>query len=288
MNDPATERDPVSGYKTTGHNWNGITELNSPVPRAVWAFMLVSHVAALIILVLMPAIPLGRSYTKGLLGLESGQMVDAAVAVAKGARAPFVDAIKGKDFQSLQADAVLKPFIMTTGATLFGDNCAACHGAKGIGNVGFPVLRDRDWLWGDAPDTIYETLRVGINSPHPDTRYAQMPAFGRDELLTKTQIETLVQYVIGLSTPGYLATPEVTTLFMDNCASCHGEGGVGNIEVGAPKLTDTIWQYGGSAEAIRTTLRLGRQGQMPAWEDRLDEADRKILTLYVLALGQKK
>lgn len=288
MSDEAPPRDPVSGYKTTGHHWNGITELNSPVPRSVWAFMVVAHVAALIILILMPAIPLGRSYTKGLLGLQSGQMVDAAVASADAKRAPFMDAIAAKDFAVIQADATLMPIVQTTGATLFGDNCAACHGALGAGGPGFPRLNDADWLWGNAPDTIHETLRAGINSLHPETRYAQMPAFGRDELLTKAQIEILVPHVIGLSVPGSVTTPDATTLFAENCASCHGVAGAGLIDVGAPNLTDDIWQYGGSAEAIRTTLRYGRQGQMPAWEDRLTEAERKILTLYVLNLGGSK
>ena len=131
-------------------------------------------------------------------------------------------------------------------------------------------------------------MRVGINSTHPDTRYAQMPAFGHDELLTRAQIETLIPYVIGLGTPATVPVPEAVTLFTENCASCHGEAGKGLIEVGAPNLTDAVWQYGGSADAIRATLRNGRQGLMPAWEGRLTEADRKILTLYVLDLGAAK
>ena len=288
MSEHPPERDPVSGYLTTGHDWNGITELNAPVPRAVWGFMIVAHVAAILVLILMPAIPLGRSYTAGLLGLSSGAMVDAAVAKAKAVRAPFMDAIIAKDFATLQKDAALMPFVQTTGATLFADNCAACHGAQGVGGPGFPRLNDADWLWGNAADTIYETLRVGINSAHPETRYAQMPAFGHDELLTKDQINLLVPYVMALSSPGSATTPEATALFAENCVSCHGENGAGLIEVGAPNLTDTIWQYGGSAEAIHTTLQRGRQGQMPTWEQRLTPAERKILTLYVLDLGGGK
>ena len=283
--DHTPERDPVTGYRTTGHQWNGITELNAPVPRAVWGFMTVTHVVALVILILMPAIPLGRSYTKGLLGLQSGEMVDAEVAAAQSAKAPFMTAVLSNSFAATQADATLMPIVKTTGASLFGDNCAACHGQQGGGGPGFPRLNDDDWLWGNAAETIHETLRVGINVAHPETRYAQMPAFGRDELLTRAQIELLVPHVIGLSTPGAATTPEATVLFAENCASCHGETGAGMIEVGAPNLTDDIWQYGGDAEAIRATLRYGRQGQMPAWETRLTEAERKVLTLYVLTLG---
>lgn len=155
----------------------------------------------------------------------------------------------------------------------------------GGGGPGFPRLNDADWLWGNDPDTIYETLRVGINSTNPETRYAQMPAFGHDELLTREQIDLLVPYVMALSSPATATTPEGTTLFAENCASCHGENGGGLIEMGTPNLTDSVWQYGGSAEAIHATLQMGRQGQMPSWDPRLTDADRKILTLYVLGLG---
>ena len=284
----APERDPVSGYLTTGHAWNGITELNSPVPRAVWGFMAVAHVAALVILILMPAIPLGRSFTQGLLGTNDGQRVDAQVAAAAAVRAPWTDAILATDFAAIKADPALMQIVRSTGAPLFGSNCAACHGVLGGGNAGFPRLNDADWLWGNDLETIHETLRVGINSTHLDTRYAQMPAFGRDELLTREQIETLIPYVIGLGAPATVPVPEAVTLFTENCASCHGAAGKGLIEVGAPNLTDAVWQYGGSADAIRATLRNGRQGLMPAWEGRLTEADRKILTLYVLDLGVAK
>ncbi len=284
----APERDPVSGYLTTGHAWNGITELNSPVPRAVWGFMTVTHVVGVALLILMPAIPLGRSFTGGLLGLDEGQRVDAAVRGAAAVRAPWTDAILTADFAAIQADSGLMRIVRSSGAPLFGSNCAACHGALGAGNPGFPRLNDADWLWGRDPDVIHETLRVGINVAHPDTRYGVMPAFGRDELLTKDQIETLVPYVMALSAPGTDTTPEAVTLFAENCASCHGAAGAGLIELGSPNLTDAIWQYGGSADAIRATLRHGRQGQMPAWETRLTEADRKILTLYVLDLGAVK
>lgn len=279
------ERDPVSGYLTTGHAWNGITELNAPVPRAVWGFMTVTHVVGVALLILLPAIPLWRSFSPGLLGLDEAQRVDAAVASAAAVRAPWTDVFLATDFAAIQSDSALMRIVRSSGGPLFGSNCAACHGGLGVGNAGFPRLNDADWLWGNDPEIIHETLRVGINVAHPDTRYAVMPAFGQDELLTRDQIETLVPHVMALSAPGTAKTPEAVNLFAENCASCHGEAGKGLIELGAPNLTDGIWQYGGSADAIRTTLRHGRQGQMPAWEDRLTETDRKILTLYVLDLA---
>ena len=280
------ERDAHSGYLTTGHEWNGITELNSPVPRAVWGFLTVTHVVALIIVILLPAIPLWSTYSKGLLGWDQHTAVNAAVAAAVQNRSDWTAQIASKSYAVVQADPALMDLVQSTGATLFGTNCAACHGTGGVGGPGFPNLADADWLWGNAPDTIAETLRVGINSAHPDSRIAQMLAFGHDDILSRAEVTALVPHVIGLSAPGTVPDANAATLFADNCASCHGADAKGLKDVGAPNLTDDIWLYGGDAAAVRTSLWSGRQGQMPAWEARLTDVDRKILTLYVLELGR--
>ena len=279
-------RDLPSGYLTTGHAWNGITELNSPVPRAVWWFLAVTHVAALAYLVLFPAIPLGFTYTKGLLGTNQHIEVNAAVATAVQTRSGWTAQIAALPYAEIQADPALMQIVRGTGATLFGTNCAACHGRTALGGPGFPNLTDADWLWGNDPETIAETLRVGINGTHPDSRIAQMPAFGHDEILSKAEVAALVPHVIGLSVPGTVPDPAAATLFAENCAACHGENGKGLIDVGAPNLTDDIWLYGGDPGSVRATLWTGRQGQMPSWEARLTATDRKILTLYVLDLGR--
>jgi cytochrome c oxidase cbb3-type subunit III len=284
MSDPI--RDLHSGYLTTGHEWNGITELNSPVPRPVWWFMSLTHLAALACIILFPAIPLWYTASKGLLGTDQYSAVDAAVAKAVDARRDWTAQIAALPFADIQADPSLMSIVQQTGRTLFGTNCAACHGTDGLGGPGFPNLADEDWLWGDDPEIIAETLRVGINARHPDTRASQMPAFGRDELLTKDQVAALVTHVMGLSVPGTVADPVTASMFAENCASCHGENAKGMIDAGGPNLTDDIWLYGGDADAIRATIWNGRQGQMPAWEPRLTDTDRKILTLYVLDLGK--
>ncbi len=278
-------RDPHSGYLTTGHVWNGITELNSPVPRAVWWFLGVTHVAALLIILLWPAIPLWFTATKGLLGTDQHSEVNAAVAEAVRVRSAWTDQIAALPYAAIQADPALMAITRSTGATLFGTNCAACHGTVAQGGPGFPNLTDADWIWGGDPEAIMETLRVGINVSHPDSRIAQMLAFGRDEILSRAEVELLVPYVSGLSDPATIPDPAAVTLFADNCAACHGDDAKGLPDVGAPNLTDTIWLYGGDAESVHATLWNGRQGQMPAWEGRLSETDRKILTLYVLDLG---
>ena len=283
-------RDPHTGYLTTGHEWDGITELNSPVPRPVWWFLSVTHLAALACIILLPAIPLWFTYSKGLLGTDQHSALNAAVAVATDRRSDWTARIADTPYADIQADPALMTIVRDTGATLFGTNCSACHGTGAMGGPGFPNLTDADWLWGSDPDAIAETLRVGINVAHPESRIAQMPAFGHDESLTRSEVALLVDYVIGLSAPetdlNPAPNPAAATLFADNCAACHGEQGRGQIETGTPNLTDTLWLYGGDAVAIRATLWTGRQGQMPAWEGRLTETDRKILTLYVLDLGQ--
>lgn len=280
------ERDAHSGYLTTGHEWNGITELNSPVPRAVWGFMTVTHVVAIILLILLPAIPLWSTYSKGLLGFDQHSAVNAAVATAQQNRSDWTAQIASQPFGAIQTDPALMGIVQGTGATLFGTNCAACHGSAGLGGPGFPNLADADWLWGNDPEIIAETLRVGINADHPDTRIAQMLAFGHDEILSRADVTALAPHVIGLSVPGTVPDPAAATLFAENCASCHGEGGQGLQEIGAPNLTDAIWLYGGDEASVRGTLWNGRMGQMPAWEARLTDVDRKILTLYVLDLAK--
>ena len=276
------ERDPVSGYLTTGHEWNGIKELNSPVPRIVFAFMVVTHLYALVAWVLLPTWPLGQTFTKGVLGIDQKTAVAADLATANAARAGWVDMLASADFDTLRADPDLMARALATAGPLYGQNCQACHGAGGIGGPGFPRLNDDIWLWGGTADEIATTLRVGINSVHPDTHFAQMPAFGRDELLTRAEISVLTDYVLTLGN-GVIPedASEGAVLFQINCAACHGEDARGIDGTGAPNLTDADWVYGGDATIIRQTLIAGRQGQMPSWQSRLTEAEIRAMALYV-------
>ena len=276
------ERDPVSGYLTTGHEWNGIKELNSPVPRIVFAFMVVTHLYALVAWVLLPTWPLGQTFTKGVLGIDQKTAVAADLATATAARAGWVDVLASAEFDTLRADPDLMARALATAGPLYGQNCQACHGAGGIGGPGFPRLNDDIWLWGGTADDIATTLRVGINSAHPDTHFAQMPAFGRDELLSRAEISVLTDYVLTLGN-GVIPedASEGAVLFQTNCAACHGEDARGIEGTGAPNLTDADWVYGGDATSIRQTLMAGRQGQMPSWQSRLTEAEIRAMALYV-------
>ena len=177
--------------------------------------------------------------------------------------------------------------VRQTGHTLFADNCAACHGSQGKGQAGFPNLAAAVWQWGGEPATIASTLRTGINSAHPDSRVSQMPAFGTGGVLPKADIDSVADYVLSLSHPAREETKFAAgkAIFAANCVTCHGDDAKGNVELGAPNLTDEIWLYGGKKANVVETITRGRQGHMPTWEARLSEVQRKILALYVVNLG---
>jgi cytochrome c oxidase cbb3-type subunit 3 len=286
------EVDPVTGEETTGHEWNGIKELDTPVPRGILWFIVVTHLFALVWWVLMPAFPLGWTYTKGILGIDQREVVEQAILDGQAAREPWEAQIAALPFDDIQSDETLMAHVAESGRQLFGDNCAACHGLNGTGRSNYPDLADGDWLWGDgSPEAIAETMRVGINSRHEETRMSQMPAFGRDAMLGRPEIRQVAQYVYSLSHPETSTAENVDTmaagqqLFIDNCSGCHGEGALGNAEVGAPNLTDQAWIYGGSLEQIIESLHGGRTGHMPTWDERLTPTEIKTMALYVYALG---
>lgn len=281
------ERDPHSGYLMTGHEWNGIKELNTPVPWAVYFFLALAVVFSVVLWVLMPAFPTGTSYTKGLLGTDQRIIVADDLKQAAAGRAAWANRVETEDFAAVQGDPHLMAFVRETGRTLFGDNCAACHGRTAQGGKGFPILTTSSWLWGGDPEAIAETIRVGINSSHPETRISQMLAFGRESVIPREDVENVVAYVRSLSNQADVPVEKVTAgkeVFAANCASCHGENGAGMTDVGAPNLTDAFWIYGGDPESVFDTVWNGRQGHMPTWESRLSALDRKILTLYLVDL----
>lgn len=285
------ERDKYTGHMTTGHEWNGIKELNTRVPRVIWITLSLAFVFAVICWILYPAWPLGVTYTKGLLETNQHIRVDKDVERAIDSRAVWTDKIISLDYGQIQDDPNLMKIVRETGQTLFLDNCAACHGRTANGGPGFPSLRDKAWLWGGTPEAISETIRVGINASNDDTRMSQMLAFGHDQMLTRNQIDDVINYVLSLNKSaaqhdvGEASIASGKTVFLENCASCHGENAEGSIEVGAPNLTDDHWIYGGTRQAIFTTVWKGRMGQMPSWQGRLSAVDQKILTLYLLDLG---
>ena len=283
------ERDPLSGHKTTGHEWNGIKELNTPVPKPVWFFLIVTALFAVGYWILMPAWPTGTGYTRGLLGASDRTRVLEQRRESALSRADWLKHVETTPYVTLLTDPVALELIRHDGAQLFGDNCSVCHGADGRGVKGFPSLADRDWLWGGEPETVAETIRVGVNSTHPDTRASEMIAFGAGGILDPTQVANVADYVMSLSVPSFgRAKPNAVRagreVYDANCVPCHGADGKGNQSLGVPNLTDLAWINGSDWESVYTVVVHGRKGEMPSWEGRLPAAERKLLAAYVLDL----
>ncbi|MEZ5812802.1 MAG: cytochrome-c oxidase, cbb3-type subunit III [Rhizobiaceae bacterium] len=284
MTDPhVREIDPVTGHDTTGHDWNGIKELNTPFPKLViWALVL-TFLYSVVAWVLLPAWPVGRDYTRGLLGLDQGDLaVDGYRDLASG-RQGWLGRFAAGDFAALQADAALLTTALPAGRRLFEDNCAACHGLSGQGGPGFPVLADDTWLWSGEPEEIAVTIRHGINTEDPDARVAEMPAF---DWMERSDRAALAGYVAALPAGTADDGSPAAALFADNCAACHGDKGQGGLEVGAPSLADASVIYGQDPGTVLKTLRHGRHGVMPAWIGRLSDAEINLLALYVAGLGR--
>lgn len=282
------EVDPVTGYETTGHDWGGIKELNTPFPKIVLWPLILTFLYSVVAWILLPAWPLGRDYTRGLLRLDQQAEATDGLRQMEAARqdwmARFASTDAGTaDFAGLAADPQLMAQAMPAAGRLFLDNCAACHGAGGIGGPGFPALDGTHWLWGGDPATIAETVMVGINSTHPDTRQAQMPAF---DWMPKADRLALAHYVATLPSGKADPASPAGKLFEDNCVACHGEGGQGGLENGAPSLTDRAVIYGQDPDTVFTTLSHGRQGVMPTWSGRLSREQINLLALYVAGLSE--
>ena len=280
------ERDPVTGRATTGHEWDGIKELNTPLP-SWWLYTFYATIVfAVAWCVLYPAIP----GIDGLLGHTNRRDLAATVKAATEAQAPMVDRIRALPIAEIRQDPKLLAFARTGGRAAFNNTCAACHQVGGAGARGFPNLADDDWLWGGTLADIEQTIRYGVRSEHDKTRTSVMPRFGVDGMLTPAQIDDVVEHVLALSRQPHdqAKAARGATVFAEQCVACHQRDGSGNRELGAPSLTDPIWLYGGTRAAIRDSVFNARGGVMPAWEGRLDEATVKMLTLYVHGLGGGK
>lgn len=278
--------DEISGVETTGHEWDGIRELNNPMPRWwVWTFY-ATIVWALGYAIAYPAWPMLNSATSGLLGYSSRGALKTAMAAADTARQGFADAIAAKSVDEILADGQLREFAAAAGAAAFKVNCIQCHASGAQGSPGFPNLNDDDWLWGGSADAIRQTIAHGIrHAGDTDTRISEMPAFG--DILDKDQIRQVSSYVASLT--GHSTDAEAAAsgkqVFADNCTSCHGNDAKGNREFGAPNLADAIWLYGSSEADIARQVRTPRHGAMPAWSARLGETTVKELAVYVHSLG---
>ena len=280
--------DDVTGVETTGHEWDGIRELNNPLPRWwLWTFYL-TIVWSIGYWIVYPSWPLVTSYTQGALGWNSRSAVADDLAELRTRRAGMESRIAAAPLQEIVADQQMLDFARAQGRAAFADNCAPCHGAGGGGAKGYPNLNDDDWLWGGTLDDIALTIRHGVRSTDDKSRQGSMPAFGRDKLLERPDILAVAEFTRSLSGLPVTTGADLgrgKKVFTDNCAACHGDAGKGNREIGAPDLTDQIWLYGSGQDVIVEGLMNGRGAMMPHWAPRLDDTTIKSLAVYVHTLG---
>ncbi|ETX28697.1 cytochrome-c oxidase, cbb3-type subunit III [Roseivivax isoporae] len=280
----ARKKDDVTGVETTGHTWDGIEELNNPLPRW-WLWTFYATIGwGIVYTILFPAWPLVNSATAGMLGWSTRDQVARHIAAVEEANAGVEAQLVAADLGAIREDDALYSYAVNAGAAVFRTNCSQCHGSGAAGAVGYPNLLDDAWLWGGTLDDIAHTVRHGVrNEDDPDARWSQMPAFG--EMLDPDEIALLVAHVQGLASGGDPLAGAGGALFEANCASCHGEDGRGMREMGAPNLTDAIWLYGGDEAALTETITNARFGVMPAWGARLNEAEVRAVATYVHQLG---
>ncbi len=280
--------DQISGIETTGHEWDGIKELNNPLPRWwLWTFY-ATVIWSIGYVILYPAIPLVTTATKGLLGYSSRAEVAQEIGEAKAAQSETLGKIETMALEDIRKDDDLLQFAVAGGRSAFRVNCIQCHGTGAAGGKGYPNLNDDEWIWGGTLDAIRLSIVHGIRfEADEDTRFSEMPAFGRDEILTKQQIRDVTEHVLSLSGGDHDAEAAARGAepYAENCVACHGERGEGDREQGAPALNNAIWLFGGDRDSIIETITNSRKGVMPAWGHRLDETTIKKLTLYVHSLG---
>ena len=280
--------DAFTGTATTGHEWDGVRELNTPLPRWwLWIFY-ATIIWSIGYWIVYPSWPLVSGYTTGVFGWHSREAIENDLAGLRAIRGPMVDKLAAASLQEIVNDPQLLAFARAQARPIFNENCAGCHGSGGAGAKGYPNLNDDEWLWGGKLDHIVATIRHGVRAADAKTRLGGMPAFGRDGMMKRADIETVADYVRSIA--GLPVEPKVDLaagkkIFADNCASCHGAAGKGNRDLGAPNLTDAIWLYGSDKAAIVDGLWNGRAGVIPAWATRLDDSTIKSLAVFVHTLG---
>ncbi|MBM3598690.1 MAG: cytochrome-c oxidase, cbb3-type subunit III [Alphaproteobacteria bacterium] len=283
------EKDSVTGTDTTGHEWDGVRELNTPLPTW-WVYTFYATIVwAIAYYIVYPAWPGLSGYTKGIWSYSQRVEVEADIAQARAAQKGYRDRVGALSTDDIRKDPDLLAFALAGGRAAFADNCVPCHAVAGAGRIGYPSLADDDWLWGGTLAEIQRTIEVGARSGHAETRVSDMPRFGADGMLTGPQIDDLAEFVLQLSGRGDAAMAASAErgrpLYAENCAACHGDSGEGKPDVGAPRLNDQIWLYGGDKQSIVASINAARAGVMPAWAGRLDVETIKMLTVYVHSLG---
>ncbi len=288
MSDPKNRDsriDEPTGTEFVGHEWDGIEELNTPLPRW-WLWTFYATIAwSLVYVVLYPAWPLVEKATAGTLGWSSRGELAKDIAAENAKQAGFRSQVAALSAAELLKRKDLMPRAVAGGEAAFKVNCVQCHGAGAAGyeEFGYPNLNDDDWIWGGDVNAIEYTLIHGIRWEGSDqTRLNYMPAF--DGIFEDAQIDALTNHVLSLSGKAQSNTTGAE-LYAQNCASCHQPAGEGDPMQGAPALNDAIWLYGDTPALVRQQILNPRHGVMPGWSDKLDPVTIKMLAAYVHTRG---
>lgn len=282
----------VEENETCGHEFDGIEEINNPLPKWWTIMFFATFVWGVVYLILYPGMGNFKgvldwtSSNQGVLNIQESKdavianadkrvQLDKEMEAAEERFGPVFQQFAKQDIKDLATNEEA----LEIGQRLFSQNCAQCHGSDARGGQGFPNLTDNDWLYGGSPEAIKQALLHG--------RVAAMPAW--IDALGEDGVKEMTAYVLSLS--GRTVNQKDAAAGQAKfamCAACHGMDGKGNYAFGAPNLTDNVWLYGGSQRAVEETLRNGRAGVMPAWKDILGEDKVHILTAYVYSLSQDK
>lgn len=284
-NDPKNQKriDEPTGTEFVGHEWDGIEELNTPLPRW-WLWTFYATVAwALAYTVAYPAWPMLSKATEGALGWTSrGQLLEEMTA-ADAARQSFREQLAAIDVTKLSENPDLMQQAVAGGAAAFKVNCVQCHGSGAAGSEGFPNLNDDDWIWGGDLEAIQFTVEHGVRwEGSRQTRFSLMPGF--EGMFSDAQVNALVGHVLSLSGNG-TSSDTGAELYDINCVACHQANGSGDRMQGAPALNDAIWLYGSDEADVRAQILNPKHGAMPGWKDRLDPVTIKMIAAYVHSLG---
>jgi len=286
------EKDAVTGTATTGHEWDGIKELNTPLPKWWLQVFYATIIWSFGYFIVYPSWPLINGHLPGLFGYSSRAEVVKDLADLKVRRGAQATALEKASLEDILKSPDMSRIALAQGKAAFGDNCAPCHGLGGVGGKGYPNLIDDDWLWGGKLDDIHTTLVNGARwTGNDETRLSDMVGFVKQGLLKSDEADASIEYVRSLAKLDVAQGADLAKgkkVFADNCASCHGDDGKGKQEVGAPNLTDAIWLFGSDRKSMTETVYNGRMGVMPAWGNRLDPVTIKSLTVYVHSLGGGK
>ena len=281
------DKDEHTGIETTGHEWDGIKELNNPAPRWWLGVFVITVIWSIGYWVVYPAWPTlsgdgERGGTTGNTGWTQYSQLAESQAEIMARRAAYLDRFDASAFEEIQADSGLYAFALAGGASAFKDNCATCHGTGGAGASGYPNLNDDDWLWGGTVSAIEETIKFGIRSSHDETRYSEMPAFA--DIFAEDEASDIADYVLSFSSDVDFPA-RGKELYDEQCSLCHADNGTGDRIQGAPNLSDAIWFYGGTKPDLVAQIRRPKHGVMPNWNVRLSDSTIRQLAIYVHSLG---